>query len=567
MNEKARLFTGLFLIAGLFIACSNMVTEPGSASARTVTSHRTVQTLSEMTEEECLEFIIQEGVEIPNVLISPELGAFVKSIIQAAERNPDVSPGFGYTVMHDFAKSIRAAVNGYYGTAQRNSLAARSVFYLEHSWVLNTAGVWSNSNGYWEDAWEYYNCYSYAIGRTDSKHNPGDFALTGTFYYSIPIYDLALLVKDDLEFLGYSNVYVTYTAPDPAFLDPHQKLICVRTGPYIGGFGGENGFKDFHFMKYNREDGYWYHKPGESAPLKYKYQPSNNIIWTDEQSREGTEYEHHIEYNSDIWYIVYSILPTPTANPTGGTYTSALNVTLNCATSGATIRYTTNGSDPTTSSTPYSGMVAINTDTTLKAKAFKTGMIASDVMIHEYIILKAATPAASPPGGIYAMEQNVVLSCATPGAAIYYTTDGSEPTISSTLYTGPIAVSTETTLKAKAFNSGMIDSDIMEKHYKIVPYLEFGAYLIYLLELGSSYAYAFPPTIIIVDADSAAYIFETFPIDDFVEAGWIVIAHTGYPAAFNICNVSRNNLFIEQLKSRAKSQTLSLPQIGTSYHH
>jgi hypothetical protein len=310
------------------------------------------------------------------------------------------------------------------------------------------------------------------------------------------------------------------------------------------------GAKDFHFMKYNRDDGYWYHKPSNTAPLKYKHHPSY-AAWTGERSFKGTEDEGQVIYNSNIWYIVYSGPYTPTASPTGGTYTSTLNVALSCATPGTAIHYTTDGSEPTTGSKRYTGPVAINTDTTLKAKAFKS-VIDSNVMIHEYIILKAAKPAASPRGGIYAQGWDVILNCATPGATIYYTTDGSVPTTGSMRYTGPVAVSTTTTLKARAYKSGLIDSDIMEEHYKIVPLLEFEAYVIYLLELGPSYAYAFPPVIIIVDADSAAYIFETFPIGDFVEAGWIEIAYTGYPAAFRVCNVTRNKLFMEQLKSLAQ---------------
>jgi hypothetical protein len=451
-----------------------MVTGPAIAGARTLTSHSSAQTLSEMTEEACLEFIVQNGVEIPDALINPGLGTFVKSVIQAAERNPDVPLGFSDTVTHHFVESIRAAVNGYYGTAQRNSSALHSRFYLQDSWVLNNLGVWSNSSGgYWEAVWTTYNCYSYAIGRTDSWYNPGKFAHPGNnaVVSNMPVEDVAQLVKEDLEFLGYGNVYSTDTAPDPASLEPHQKLICVRIGHFTSGMGDYNDFKDYHFMKYNKEDGYWYHKPGSSAPLKYKYHPAYDS-WTGENSFNGIESEGQVIYDGDIWYIVYGI--------------------------------------------------------------------------------KTAKPTASPPGGIYAADQNVILNCATSGAAIYYTTDGSEPTTGSTLYTGPIAVSMATTIKAIAYKSGIIDSNIMEEHYKIVPYLEFGACLIYLLELGSSYAYLFPPVIIIVDAYSAAYIFETFPIDDFIEAGWIEMAYTGYPAAFRICNSLRNKQFIERLKSRAK---------------
>ncbi len=62
----------------------------------------------------------------------------------------------------------------------------------------------------------------------------------------------------------------------------------------------------------------------------------------------------------------------------------------------------------------------------------------------------AATPTFSPAAGPYSTTQNVTLSCATAGAAIYYTTDGSTPTTGSTLYTGAISVSNTTTVKAIA---------------------------------------------------------------------------------------------------------------------
>ncbi|MBR6016012.1 MAG: chitobiase/beta-hexosaminidase C-terminal domain-containing protein, partial [Prevotella sp.] len=60
------------------------------------------------------------------------------------------------------------------------------------------------------------------------------------------------------------------------------------------------------------------------------------------------------------------------------------------------------------------------------------------------------TPTFSPDGGTYTSPQSVTISCATAGAAIYYTTDGSTPTVSSTKYTAPVTVSESLTLKAIA---------------------------------------------------------------------------------------------------------------------
>ncbi len=84
---------------------------------------------------------------------------------------------------------------------------------------------------------------------------------------------------------------------------------------------------------------------------------------------------------------------------------------------------------------------------------------------------EVATPAVSPAPGSYYKEQTVTLSSATPDVNIYYTTDGSTPTKNSTLYTGPITVSQNTTIKtiairgnvnnkALAVNNGKTNSEI-----------------------------------------------------------------------------------------------------------
>lgn len=60
------------------------------------------------------------------------------------------------------------------------------------------------------------------------------------------------------------------------------------------------------------------------------------------------------------------------------------------------------------------------------------------------------TPTFSPDGGTFASPQSVTISCATEGATIYYTIDGTTPTASSTPYTEPITVSESLTLMAIA---------------------------------------------------------------------------------------------------------------------
>ncbi len=75
---------------------------------------------------------------------------------------------------------------------------------------------------------------------------------------------------------------------------------------------------------------------------------------------------------------------TPTFTPAAGTYTSAQSVELNTTTAGATIYYTTDGTDPTTSSSVYSSAISVSTTTTIKAMAVKSGMDNSAVASATY---------------------------------------------------------------------------------------------------------------------------------------------------------------------------------------
>jgi hypothetical protein len=162
----------------------------------------------------------------------------------------------------------------------------------------------------------------------------------------------------------------------------------------------------------------------------------------------------------------------PTFSPAAGTYTAPQSVTLSCATPGATVHYTTDGSDPTTASGAYSSPIAIPTTTTIKAVAVATGYTASAVAIGTYTInlpTQTATPIFTPAPATYASQQSVTLSCATPGATIHYTLDGSAPTASSTAYAGPITVSATTTVKAIALATGFTESGIASGVYTITP--------------------------------------------------------------------------------------------------
>ncbi|SHJ71726.1 Cadherin-like beta sandwich domain-containing protein [Geosporobacter subterraneus DSM 17957] len=109
---------------------------------------------------------------------------------------------------------------------------------------------------------------------------------------------------------------------------------------------------------------------------------------------------------------------------------------------------------------------------------------------------QAAAVNADPAGGALASGTTVTLTSATSGATIYYTLSGSDPTESSTRYTGPLSItgaSGETiTLKAMAVKAGMENSSIRTFTYTIS---EPSADLSGLTLSGSPSGYSFSPTV------------------------------------------------------------------------
>lgn len=82
--------------------------------------------------------------------------------------------------------------------------------------------------------------------------------------------------------------------------------------------------------------------------------------------------------------------------------------------------------------------------------------------------IDVATPAFSVKEGTYSSAQSVEITCTTSGAKIYYTTDGTEPTNASTLYTGAIMVDKSMTINAVAYADADNYSDVATVTYSIL---------------------------------------------------------------------------------------------------
>ena len=106
----------------------------------------------------------------------------------------------------------------------------------------------------------------------------------------------------------------------------------------------------------------------------------------------------------------------------------------------------------------------------MNAIAAGTGLLASPMASQTYtLISQVAMPTFTPPPGIYSSAQSVTIGTTTPNATIYYTTDGTTPTTSSTKYTGPITVGATETLSAIAVASGLSNSPVASGLYTIEP--------------------------------------------------------------------------------------------------
>lgn len=86
----------------------------------------------------------------------------------------------------------------------------------------------------------------------------------------------------------------------------------------------------------------------------------------------------------------------------------------------------------------------------------------------EIVLETVATPTCTPAGGTYFESQQVEIECETAGADIYYTLDGSTPTLQSDRYSSAIAIDSSHTLKAIAAKENMYNSVILTAQFIII---------------------------------------------------------------------------------------------------
>ena len=203
----------------------------------------------------------------------------------------------------------------------------------------------------------------------------------------------------------------------------------------------------------------------------------NNSVWTATGDPVNTVTFTNNATGSKIRTITVeyeaTVPPTvaaPTFNPVAGSYAEPQSVTITCATEGASIYYTIDGSAPNNTSAQYTGSITVSVSTTIKAIAY-VGEDYSSVTTAAYVIElpTVATPTFNLATGTYAGTQEVTITCATEDATIYYTLDGEDPTTESNVYSTPLTISETTTVKAMAVKDNYNNSAIAEATYTIIP--------------------------------------------------------------------------------------------------
>lgn len=258
--------------------------------------------LSELSDGELLAFISESGVDIPSAYNQEEeCVEFVRYIVEHIEKNGSVCVTFGYSFLEDFAEDIESAVLDYYG----DYLVTPYVRQDSQSNILQDNVV----VGTWNPDYDSTNCYAYALGYPERAEpgqiksgTTGDGPYTGEMFYGLE--ELFLLVKDDLEFLGYVSVGRLYSSHSNYQVTKHKRLICLRMRT--------NSAHDFHFMV-KQEDQLWYQKPNARNPMRYIKEMSDDVPWVYEAYHQGEDQiDHYVRdteftYSGTIIYIQYEI--------------------------------------------------------------------------------------------------------------------------------------------------------------------------------------------------------------------------------------------------------------------
>jgi hypothetical protein len=148
------------------------------------------------------------------------------------------------------------------------------------------------------------------------------------------------------------------------------------------------------------------------------------------------------------WYLESTLMTEPTISNVSATNTITITDANNLPAGYTTIRYTTDGSDPRTSTeySEYSGPIDVTSSMTVKAVVIGYGIVLTNLSEKTVSPVAVAAPTIT-----NNYDGTISLSTTTPGATIYYTTNGNDPDNTSTPYSSSFSLGDATIIKAIAY--------------------------------------------------------------------------------------------------------------------
>lgn len=261
-----------------------------------------------------------------------------------------------------------------------------------------TLRVYAGGGGFNLNWMEFQRANDFADVNNDGVINDLDYALVSQSYNKKAV-DSGFIEKHDFNKDGIIDIYDLVVISSLILTDSSSEEVNVQmTGPYVQYLEMNLSPADLnnvstlksqntninHAMKY---------KVGSTVTLSVKYMVEQKEVLfrtTDESGKQiqGNPLTFTVHKNSVVNVDITdrAVTAVPVFTPNAGSYSTGQSVSIACATVGATIKYTTDGSTPTAASATYTGPINVSTTTTIKAYAIKSGMGDSAVAAATYII-------------------------------------------------------------------------------------------------------------------------------------------------------------------------------------
>ncbi|MBN2685880.1 MAG: CotH kinase family protein [Pontiellaceae bacterium] len=330
-----------------------------------------------------------DGITIQEQYVFPELP-------EDASYGHPFFGGFENTVVLDSGAACTARVP----TSSGDSIGWTSAEFNDSTWLSGTTGVGYDETEWWGNGVDYFNLIGLTLpvsGSTWRKTYPVSVYIRVPFSVTnvSEIHSLLLKMKYDDGFVAYLNGTPiqaanfsgtpTWNSVAGASHDDNQAILfeefditeyaeLLQEGDNLLAIHGLNTRTSDNDLLYLPRIEVGYAGELDPATTGHLVTPTPGSV------------------NSDVIYEGF--VETPVVYPERGFYDQPVQITMSNATAGATIRYTTDGSEPTASSPIYSDPITLSNTTPLRVKAFIDGWKPSFSRTDTYFFLDdiIATP-------------------------------------------------------------------------------------------------------------------------------------------------------------------------------